>query len=59
MDFWGVVAAQIPIEDIGKVLTKQRHEPLAFLSGKFVGSSTRWPIVEKEAFAVVEACKRL
>ncbi|KAH9089265.1 hypothetical protein Ae201684P_001468 [Aphanomyces euteiches] len=42
----------LPLED-------QRHQPLAFLSGAFTGTSERWPIVEKEAFAVVESCKRL
>ena len=39
MDFWGAVATQIPKEDIGKVLTEQRHEPLALLTSKFFGSS--------------------
>ena len=59
LDFWGAVATQVPMEDVGKPLHEQTHEPLAFLSGKFVGAATRWPIVEKEAFAIVEACKRL
>ncbi|KAH9135325.1 hypothetical protein AeRB84_019220, partial [Aphanomyces euteiches] len=57
--FWGAVATQIPSEDLSLPLEDQRHEPLAFLSGTFTGASQRWPIVEKEAYAVVESCKRL
>ncbi|KAF0726127.1 hypothetical protein Ae201684P_020445 [Aphanomyces euteiches] len=37
----------------------QNHKPLAFLSGRFSGASSRWPIPDKEAFAIVESCKRL
>ncbi|KAH9142236.1 hypothetical protein AeRB84_013675, partial [Aphanomyces euteiches] len=45
--------------DLSNPVSTQRHEPLAFLSGSFKGASERWPIVKKEAFAVVESCKRL
>ncbi|KAH9150223.1 hypothetical protein AeRB84_006900, partial [Aphanomyces euteiches] len=41
--FWGAIATQVPYDDLGA----------------FTGASERWPIVEKEAFAVVESCKRL
>jgi len=58
-DFWGSVETQIPSEDAGKPLEDQRHAPLAFLSGKFVGASSQWPTVEKEAYAIIESCKRL
>ncbi|KAF0718358.1 Aste57867_1739 [Aphanomyces stellatus] len=47
------------MDDLDKPLEDQRHEPLAFISGTFAGASARWPIVEKEAYAVVESCKRL
>ncbi|KAF0699577.1 Aste57867_9865 [Aphanomyces stellatus] len=57
--FWGAVATQVPPSDLDKPLEEQRHEPLAFISGTFAGASVRRPIVEKEAYAVVEACKRL
>ncbi|KAH9109965.1 hypothetical protein AeMF1_015085 [Aphanomyces euteiches] len=57
--YWGALATQVPHEDLAKPVGEQRHEPLAFLSGAFRGASYRWPIVEKEAFAVVESCKRL
>ncbi|ETV95977.1 hypothetical protein H310_10633 [Aphanomyces invadans] len=50
--FWGAVATQGPVEDLSLPLEDQRHQPLAFISA-------RWPIVEKEANAVVESCKRL
>jgi hypothetical protein len=42
-----------------KPLKDQVHQPLAFLSDSFKGAASRWPIVEKEAYAIVEACKRL
>ena len=59
LDHWGAVVTQVPTADIGEPLDEQQHEPLAFLSGKFVGAPSRWAIVEKEAFAIVESCKRL
>ncbi|KAE8999859.1 hypothetical protein PR001_g18944 [Phytophthora rubi] len=58
-EYWGAVATQIPPGDLEKPRGEQRHEPLAFLSGKFVGAASRWAIVEKEAFAIVEACQHL
>ena len=57
--FWGAVVTQIPCEDLGKKFAEQDHQPLAFLSHAFVGSQLNWAIVEKEAFAIVETCKRL
>ncbi|KAH9074583.1 hypothetical protein Ae201684P_022387 [Aphanomyces euteiches] len=48
----------LPLDDLELVASEQRHESLAFLSGAFRGASERWPIVEKEAFAVVVSCKR-
>ncbi|KAF0704575.1 Aste57867_7321 [Aphanomyces stellatus] len=57
--FWGAVTTQVPPSDLDKPLEDQRHEPLAFISGTFDGASARWPIVEKEAYAVVESCKQL
>ena len=57
--FWGAIATQVPFDDLSLPLDEQRHQPLAFLSGAFTGASERWSIVEKEAFAVVESCKRL
>jgi hypothetical protein len=57
--FWGAVATQVPPDDLNLPLDEQRHKSLAFLSGTFSGASARWPIVEKEAFAIVESSKRL
>ena len=59
LDYWGAVATQVPPEDKDKPVEERRHSPLAFLSGKFVSAAARWPIIEKEAFAIVESCKRL
>jgi hypothetical protein len=57
--YWGAVVTQILIEDAVRPLEEQRHEQLAFLSGKFVCAASRWPTVEKEAFVIVKSCKRL
>ncbi|GMF28513.1 unnamed protein product [Phytophthora fragariaefolia] len=59
LNHWGSILTQLPPEDASKPLLKQRHQPLAFLSGHFRGSSHSWPTIEKEAFALVESCKRL
>ncbi len=59
VDYWGAAATQTTEEELAKPIEEQVHEPLAFLSGVFTGSSRRWPIIEKEAFAIVESCKRL
>ncbi len=55
---WGAVVTQIPAEDSGRPLEDQAHQPLMFLSGAFTGAAGRWPIIEKEAFALVETVKR-
>jgi RNase H-like domain found in reverse transcriptase len=38
---------------------EQNHSPLAFLFGSFKNAASRWPIVEKEAFAIVETVCRM
>ncbi|KAH9094099.1 hypothetical protein Ae201684P_016714 [Aphanomyces euteiches] len=58
-DHWGAACTQVPKVDLELTVDKQRHESLAFLSGSFTGASSRWPVIEKEAYAVVESCKRL
>ncbi|KAE9282551.1 hypothetical protein PR003_g27380 [Phytophthora rubi] len=58
-DFWGAVLTQLKPGEAELPLTEQQHQPLAFLSGRFVGASSRWSTIEKEAFAIVEATRRL
>lgn len=41
LDHWGAVLTQVPPEDGDLSFNEQRHEPLAFLSGSFKGSSHR------------------
>lgn len=38
---------------------EQNCEPLYFLGGMFRGSALNWPIIEKEAFAIMESVDRL
>jgi hypothetical protein len=58
-DHRGVVITQVRPGVLSKPREEQKHEPLAFVSGSFKGASSRWPIVEKEAFVIVETCKRM
>jgi hypothetical protein len=57
--FWSAVVTQVPPPDLDLPPAEQKHEPLAFLSGRFTGSSTRWPIIEKAAFAIITTCERM
>ncbi|KAE9054731.1 hypothetical protein PF005_g33085 [Phytophthora fragariae] len=58
-DSWGAVVTQLSPEEIQLPLDQQHHRPLAFLSGRFAGASSRWATIEKEAFAIVESTRRL
>jgi RNase H-like domain found in reverse transcriptase len=58
-DFWSAVCTQVEPSTLALPFDEQEHEPLAFLSGKFIGAERRWPIIEKEAFAIVAACQKL
>jgi len=57
--FWGAIVMQIPKEDEGKPVEKQRHQLLAMLSHAFKGCQLRWAIVEKEAYAIITTCIHL
>jgi RNase H-like domain found in reverse transcriptase/Reverse transcriptase (RNA-dependent DNA polymerase)/Integrase zinc binding domain/Integrase core domain len=58
-EFWSAIATQVPYGDLDSPREDQQHEPLAFLSGSFTGAMRRWPIIEKEAYAIIAACDRL
>ena len=63
-DHWGAVLTQVTrpteLDSADTVRPEdQDHQPLAFLSGTYKGASLRWSTTEKEAFAIVAACKRL
>lgn len=53
------IVTQVPPIDISKPYAKQRHQPLAFLSGHFSGPQIRWSILEKEAFAIMATTERM
>ncbi|OWZ02624.1 hypothetical protein PHMEG_00025787 [Phytophthora megakarya] len=57
--FWAAVCTSINEEDSSRLLGQQNRRPLAFLSGKFTRAQLRWPTIEKEALAIVEATKCL
>lgn len=58
-DGWGAVLMQGTAYDSTKILSDQAMKPIYFLSGLFTGSSHRWSVIEKEAFAIVESVERL
>ena len=55
---WSVIVTQCESDQLELPLQDQSHEPLCFLSGTFKGASSRWSIVDKEAFALVTAVRK-
>ena len=55
---WGAVITQVEVGMMNLPLSQQEHQPLVFLSGSFKGSSLRWPIIDKEAFAIITTLTR-
>jgi RNase H-like domain found in reverse transcriptase len=54
-EFYAAVLTKMPVEDLEKHIDEERHERLAFISGRFVRSSYNWSVPEKEAFTIVAA----
>ena len=55
---WGGILTQVPPEDMSLPFADQRHSPLGCVSGAFRESARHWPIIEKEAYAIVETISR-
>ena len=55
---WGSVITQCVPGTLELPFDEQVHQPLLFLSGAFKSSSLRWPIIDKEAFAIVNTLDR-
>ena len=51
---WSAVVTQVPPEHFSQPFEEQQHQPLLFLSGSFKGASSRWSIIEKEAFPILQ-----
>lgn len=56
---WSGIVTQVPFDDLSKAHVSHRHEPLAFLSGRFSDREYRWSILEKEAFAILATLDRM
>ena len=56
---WEAVLFQIQDYDPKLPYEQQHCEPIYFLGGMFRGSALNWPIIEKEAFAIMESVDRL
>lgn len=50
---------QVPMDDTSLPHAEQRHELLAFLSGRFNTQQARWYVLEKEAYAVLATLQRM
>ncbi|ETN16098.1 hypothetical protein PPTG_21866 [Phytophthora nicotianae INRA-310] len=57
-EHWGAVITQIPPEHSVRPQNEQEYQPFMMLGGSFSGSAKRWAIVEKEAYAIIETCRR-
>ncbi len=49
--------SQLPKPELQNALRSSHHQPLAFLSGNFRESQLRWPIVDKEGYAIIQLYK--
>lgn len=56
---WAVCATQCLKEELKKPIHEQQHQPLAFLSGAFTETEAHWTTYEREAFAIVQAFRKL
>lgn len=56
---WASVVTQTEEDELSKAIEQQKHEPLAFLGGKFNKSQRNWTTYEKEAYAVVQTFDRM
>ena len=58
-DFWSAVLTQTTEEQLELPKLEQKHQPLAFLGGKFKDSEFRWSIYEKEGFSILIVFRNL
>ncbi|EGZ11977.1 hypothetical protein PHYSODRAFT_336458 [Phytophthora sojae] len=54
-DHWGAILTQLEPGGLALPLGEQKHRPLAFLSCRFAGIPSLWPMIKKEAFAIVKS----
>jgi hypothetical protein len=57
--FYGIMLSQIPIRQVDNAIWEQQHSPVAFISGNFTSSQKNWSTIEKEAYPIVLAMKKL
>jgi RNase H-like domain found in reverse transcriptase len=57
--FYSGLVTQIDEEHLDLPMEEQDHQPLAFLSGEFIGAQLRWTVPEKEGFAIVDTVTKV
>ena len=55
---WGGLITQVPFDSLSLPPAQQPHQLLACVSGSFQDSARHWPIIEKEAFPIIELISR-
>ena len=55
---WSVVITPVAPSEDKLPINDQAHAPLAFASGSFKANQLKWPIIEKEAFAIIHGARR-
>lgn len=59
MEFWAVVITHTKKYQLRKKVGEQKHEPMAFLGGRFTGAQKIWTTYEMEAYPIVQTFDRL
>jgi hypothetical protein len=54
--FYAALLTQVENWQEGVEVEKQKHLPIATLSGKFNASQLNWSTIEKEGYPIIEAC---
>lgn len=55
---WSAIVTEVVDWDETIPIHNQQHTMLSCVSGTFTGSQLHWNMIEKEAFAIVQACDK-
>ena len=56
--YWSGIVTQCEPAELSKPILQQQHLPLAFFSGPFTATQSRYAMVEKEGLAMVATCTK-
>lgn len=58
-EFWAGIVLQTSKNQLQQMMQTQKHEPMAFVGGKFVGAQRNETTYEKEGYAIAQTFKRM